>query len=268
MSILSDNQKNVLAVLSKEKVIVDNFYLSGGTALAEFYLHHRLSEDLDFFSEKEFDPGAISVILKKIQKNAGIKSVKYEQSFNRSLFFLELKDDFIKTEFTYFPFPQIEPSKKPNELGIDSLLDIAVNKIFTIHQNPRSRDFIDLYLILKTKPEWTIDELMNKAHSKFDNYLDPLQLSSQFVKVKTLKDYPKMISDIPDEEWQEKAVRWRVRVVATCQPATLTSLLLNSAYAEFNNSIKNKRLRMYVRMYARTYLFLKLQFLLFAFYYD
>jgi len=27
--------------------------LSGGTALSEFYLHHRFSEDLDFFSEKE-----------------------------------------------------------------------------------------------------------------------------------------------------------------------------------------------------------------------
>ena len=33
---------------------------------------------------------------------------------------------------------------------IDSLIDIATNKIFTIYQNPRSRDFIDLYLILKT----------------------------------------------------------------------------------------------------------------------
>ncbi|MFH1233514.1 MAG: nucleotidyl transferase AbiEii/AbiGii toxin family protein [Patescibacteria group bacterium] len=29
-----------------------NFYLTGGTALAEFYLHHRLSEDLIFFPSK------------------------------------------------------------------------------------------------------------------------------------------------------------------------------------------------------------------------
>ena len=65
MSILSDNQKNILSLLSKEKIISDNFYLSGGTALAEFYLNHRLSEDLDFFSEKEFDPQAISIIFKK-----------------------------------------------------------------------------------------------------------------------------------------------------------------------------------------------------------
>jgi len=52
MSILSVNQKNILLLLSKEQVISHNFYLSGGTALAEFYLQHRWSEDLDFFSEK------------------------------------------------------------------------------------------------------------------------------------------------------------------------------------------------------------------------
>lgn len=203
MSILSDNQKKILSFLSKEKIISDNFYLSGGTALAEFYLEHRLSEDLDFFSEQEFTPEAISAIFKKVQKNAGIKSVKYEQSFNRNLFFLELENDFIKTEFTYFPFPRIEMGKNVGNLKIDSLLDIAVNKVFTIYQKPRSRDFIDLYLILKMKPEWDINELIKKAHAKFDNYLDPLQLSAQFIKAEILKDYPKMIIEIKEEEWQK-----------------------------------------------------------------
>ena len=51
-SILSENQKKFLKLLSEEKSICAHFYLTGGTALAEFYLHHRLSEDLDFFSEQ------------------------------------------------------------------------------------------------------------------------------------------------------------------------------------------------------------------------
>ena len=207
MSILSENQKKLLALLAGEKVIREHFYLSGGTALAEFYLQHRLSEDLDFFSEKEFDPEQISVVFKKIQQEAGIKSVKYEQSFNRNLFFLELQDDFIKTEFTYFPFPRIEAGQSADRLEIDSLLDIAVNKIFTIYQNPRSRDFIDLYLILKLKPEWAVDELTKKAHVKFDHYLDPLQLAAQFTRVDALKDYPKMLVPLPEKEWQEFFLR-------------------------------------------------------------
>ena len=133
-SVLSKNQVNVLSLLSAEKLVVDSFYLSGGTALAEFYLQHRLSEDLDFFSEKEFDPLLISSVFKKIQNKAGIKKVNFEQSFNRNLFFLELQNDTIKTEFTYFPFTRIESNRKFGNLHIDSLIDIAVNKIFKIYQ--------------------------------------------------------------------------------------------------------------------------------------
>lgn len=202
LSILSKNQTHILSLLSKEKLIVQSFYLSGGTALAEFYLQHRLSEDLDFFSEQEFDPIFISSTLKKIQDKAGIIKVNYEQSFNRNLFFLELADDTIKTEFTYFPFTRIELKNKFGDLHVDSLIDIAVNKLFTIYQKPRSRDFIDLYCILMQEKTWNIDELAKKAQIKFDTYINPLQLSSQFVKSEVLKDYPSMIQKIDEKEWQ------------------------------------------------------------------
>ena len=73
-SILFGESEKFLKLLSEEKSISAHFYLIGGTALAEFYLHHRLSEDLDFFSEQEFDPQSISVILKKIQTAGSIKN--------------------------------------------------------------------------------------------------------------------------------------------------------------------------------------------------
>ncbi|MEK7128584.1 MAG: nucleotidyl transferase AbiEii/AbiGii toxin family protein [Patescibacteria group bacterium] len=212
-SILSKNQINLLTLLSNEKSISDSFYLSGGTALAEFYLQHRLSEDLDFFSEKEFDPISISSVLKKIQNKAGIIKVNYEQSFNRNLFFLQLKEDNIKTEFTYFPFPRIESKKQLSNLYIDSLIDIAVNKLFTIYQKPRSRDFIDLYFILMQEKSWNIDELIKKAQVKFDTYINPIQLSSQFVKAEVLKDYPNMIKKIDSKEWQEFFMKEAKRLV-------------------------------------------------------
>ena len=182
MSILSENQKRLITVLSREKSVCDNFYLTGGTALAEFYFEHRRSEDLDFFSETEFEVSAISVLLRQIQKAARVKSFRYEQNFNRNLFFLELENDTIKTEFTYFPFPRIEKKKKIGDLYVDSLIDIAVNKVFTIYQNPRARDFIDLYFILK-KEKWEITDLVNKAKIKFDHHLDYLQLGAQLMKV-------------------------------------------------------------------------------------
>lgn len=215
MGILTPNQKNILSLLAKESIIADNFYLTGGTALAEFYLEHRLSEDLDFFSEQEINTEAVSAILKKIQPKGKIKSFRYEQSFNRNLFFLEIDDEIIKTEFTYFPFLFIEKGKKLEKLHIDSLIDIATNKLFTIYQKPRSRDFIDLYFILAGRKEWSIDELILKAKAKFDYHIDPLQLASQFVKAETLKDYPRMIKKLEPKTWQGFFIKEAKRLSAS-----------------------------------------------------
>jgi predicted nucleotidyltransferase component of viral defense system len=200
-TILSKNQKKILETISQGKEICHVFYLTGGTALAEYYLKHRLSEDLDFFSEEEFNPEEVSLFFAKNRKSLEIKKVDFQQSFNRNLFFLRLKSDVIKTEFTYFPFPRIEKKIKKNNLHIDSLIDIAVNKLFTIYQNPRSRDFIDLYLIIK-KTNWKIEDLVKKAKIKFDWHIDYLQLGSKFILAKTVKDYPKMITKIKNKDWQ------------------------------------------------------------------
>ena len=146
-TILSPNQTRLLEIIADDKEICHCFYLTGGTALAEFYLHHRLSEDLDFFSENEFDVQAVSVFFKKNKKIIGFGKIDYQQSFNRNLFFVDFAGDIVKAEFTYFPFTEIQPKTEIGDLRIDGALDIAVNKIFTIYQNPRARDFIDVYCL-------------------------------------------------------------------------------------------------------------------------
>ncbi|MDO8517982.1 MAG: nucleotidyl transferase AbiEii/AbiGii toxin family protein [bacterium] len=203
MTILSANQQRVLDELTHESTITGAFYLSGGTALAEYYLHHRYSEDLDFFSPDEFTVEGITVALKKIGARAEVSGMRYEQSFNRNLFFLEVGEETIKTEFTYFPFERIDATKKIGALSVDSLLDIAVNKLFTIYQKPRSRDFIDLYCILQQEKNWTVDDLSKKAQIKFDTHIDPLQLGAQFVRADELKDYPRMLTPVEPAVWQD-----------------------------------------------------------------
>lgn len=202
-SILSANQKKLLAVISENQEICRSFYLTGGTALAEYHLQHRLSEDLDFFSEQEVEPQSIYIFLKSIAKKCNLKKIDSQSSFNRNLFFLYLiDDDIIKTEFTYYPFPRIEKKIKIGSLFVDSILDIAVNKLFTIYQKPRSRDFIDLYLIVK-KEKLTIAELVKKAKIKFDWHIDYLQLAGQFCQATEVKDYPKMMIKLDDAVWHD-----------------------------------------------------------------
>lgn len=52
-NIMSAERHSVLEELAK-KILLLNYYLAGGPALA-LYLGHRWSEDLDFFTEQEFD---------------------------------------------------------------------------------------------------------------------------------------------------------------------------------------------------------------------
>ena len=48
-TILTDIQRQVLTEVANEPFLRD-FYLSGGTALSAYYLLHRISDDLDFFT--------------------------------------------------------------------------------------------------------------------------------------------------------------------------------------------------------------------------
>ena len=52
MEILERVQKEVFHCL-REIPEADSFYLTGGTALSAFYLRHRRSDDLDFFTSTE-----------------------------------------------------------------------------------------------------------------------------------------------------------------------------------------------------------------------
>ncbi|MEW6610535.1 MAG: nucleotidyl transferase AbiEii/AbiGii toxin family protein [Patescibacteria group bacterium] len=191
-NILTDRQQHFLVEFGKAAELRTKFVLTGGTALAGFYYHHRLSEDLDFFSTEEVDPLGVSVFLNHTKPTLGFTSFTSQQSFNRNLFFLSFADgEMLKTEFTYFPFPHIKQPLVQKGIYIDSKLDIAVNKIFTIYQNPRARDFIDLYFLM-TQEGYSLGELIKKTRIKFDFHIDPLQLGAQLIRFQELKDLPRM----------------------------------------------------------------------------
>lgn len=102
--ILTPLQKKFIELFAKNKPLKNRFYLTGGTALAAYYLNHRYSEDLDFFSLEPVDIMAIEVFLKEIKSQLRVLKVDFQQSFNRNLFFLHSENEILKTEFTYFPF--------------------------------------------------------------------------------------------------------------------------------------------------------------------
>ena len=132
----------------------------------------------------------------------GFKSLEHEQSYNRNLFFLKFPNEILKTEFTFYPFPRIEQGRQEHGVTLDSLLDIAVNKLFTMYQQTRARDYIDLYYICQ-KQNWSIADLIKHAKAKFDWHIDPIQLGTQFQRAAEASDYPRLVKKLDPKTWQD-----------------------------------------------------------------
>ena len=198
---LTLHQTSFLLLFGKNP-LAKEFYFSGGTALSSLYLHHRFSEDLDFFCENEFDPQTPFIFLKRNKTELSYKSIDVQHSFNRNIFHLKFaKNDVLKVEFTCYPFHQIEQTKSVNGVRVDSLIDIAANKLFTIAQQPRGRDYFDLFTIFFSAGwQVSMSALRLLAKQKFDWHIDPLQLGSQFHRVHELLDDPILLKHIDKKE--------------------------------------------------------------------
>ena len=72
MEVLQKIQKDILACL-KDLTDIGAFYLTGGTALSAFYLYHRKSNDLDFFTSIEELILPFSIKLEETLRKKGIE---------------------------------------------------------------------------------------------------------------------------------------------------------------------------------------------------
>lgn len=192
-SVFTPFQRSILNRICQEKFITENFCFGGGTALSEFYLNHRLSDDLDFFTENDVSFDLLRKAVNKIVSDLEIKSVEYLEVQATKIFFLKSNQkEVVKTDFNYFPYYHFGKGKKYKNLNIQSLTDIATSKLDTILTRKQARDFVDFYFIQK-EHQFNLDFLLKKIKEKFRWKVDPLYLASCFLKAEDLRDYPKMI---------------------------------------------------------------------------
>lgn len=190
---LSLRQKQFLAVVLRQGYILQNFYLSGGTALSSWYLHHRASLDLDFFSDRRFQSDRLIRLVKENQDRLEARAITLDEDFGFLTFFLRYSDNSrLKVDFNHYSSFRLEKGIVWRGLEIDSLYDIAVNKIQAIRAHPRERDYVDLYFIIKGT-DWPIDRLLKDADRKFAVLVDELQTAKQFLKAAELQDFTKML---------------------------------------------------------------------------
>lgn len=200
ISILTQEQEIILALAENNEFLRLQFYFTGGTALSVFYLKHRYSEDLDFFSEKRFDQRIIFTLVQDWGKKYkfSIKSSRFTEVVYVFNLLFENKIS-LKVDFAYYPYRQLKKNNPPtqNNFRIDSLLDIATNKLLTISQRYDVKDFVDLYFLLQKFSVW---DLMEAVRIKFKMELEPLLLGADFLKVEEFDYLPRMIKPLKLEE--------------------------------------------------------------------
>jgi len=205
---LTSSQKIALAVLSSSS-LRDKFYWTGGTLLSFYYLHHRLSFDLDFFSEEKFGFDEINPVVNEIKNKGGFKRVEFKKIYDRYEFLFFGKEN-LRIEFVYYNHEKKTLKKRKKFLGvfIDSLEDIAANKLIAFFDRSEPKDVFDLYFIF-TKTKITPKKLIKLTQKKFGILVSLVDLWGKAVLIMEKMDELEPL--ILGEENEKKALFEKIK---------------------------------------------------------
>lgn len=172
---LSEGMRDVLKKLATSDILPSKTYLAGGTATA-LYLGHRLSIDLDFFSDEEFNTDTVLENLRKYFTDLTIEIAE-----EKTLICQIITPEKQVTRFSLFHYPypliehflELEIKGMSGPLRIADIPDIIAMKAVAIVQRGSAKDFVDLYFLMNhTDIQITeLYSLVRKKYSLEENYL-------------------------------------------------------------------------------------------------
>jgi hypothetical protein len=166
----------------QEATLLNDFFLAGGTSLA-MQIEHRKSIDLDLFTTNDFDSNKL---LEFLEENFGFRLDYSEKNT------LQGSINNVKIDFISHKYPLVKTPVNLLKAKILSVADIAAMKLNAIAGNgTRSKDFIDIYFILK---HFTVQEILNFYNIKYKtrNSLHVIKSLNYFDDIST-QDWPDMI---------------------------------------------------------------------------
>lgn len=180
---------------------LQHFSLAGGTALA-LQLGHRMSIDLDFFTQQSFDTNELFEFLR------GTFTVSNcTQTTNSLSLYMQSQREDIKVDIIRHNYPLLYPVQKVQHIQILSLQDIAAMKLNAIANRGCKKDFYDVYALLN---HFSIQQLLIFFEKKYPQ-------NNSYAVVKSLVYFadadiePEPIS-LSDTTWDEIKTHFRTIV--------------------------------------------------------
>lgn len=189
VTILTPRQKKLLEFFAHSK-LAKQYYLTGGTALAAFHLKHRLSEDLDFFAKTAAPLETVEEFCLDATAKLGLKTPTLTRLYDRRIFIFPTETEGLKIEFTEYPYNQLNPMATIGGVNVDSLRDIAANKIMAIFDRFEPKDYVDLAILLENFP---LKKMIGDAQRKFGVRIEPISFGAKLILVEKLPVMPKML---------------------------------------------------------------------------
>lgn len=201
--VLTDLQEKVLVTLFDNGLGERGYYLTGGTALSEFYLQHRHSDDLDFFTRNQHDMERDFEAFQNVLTSSGFEITQENLRPEQAIFFLRptgQATDPLKIEFARDVPTRMAPPHVVGKIVVDSFEDIAVNKVCAIlnRDPPEPKDFADLFFIL-AESSYSVDYLLSRAREK-EAFLDQeegvLTFATNLLAVDRFEMLPRMLKPL------------------------------------------------------------------------
>ncbi len=164
-------QDSVLRIVES---VPNPFYLTGGTALSRCYLHHRYSDDLDFFCNanaafKKHTEEVIKSLENKFIVKVSVIAPAFLQAFVR-VEDVELKVDFVND----VPYRAEAPLPTPLFIRTDTWMNILSNKLSAL-QRQAGKDMADI-IFLSRSYHFSWQKVMQHAQGK-DMWVNELEIA-------------------------------------------------------------------------------------------
>ncbi|MFH1956856.1 MAG: nucleotidyl transferase AbiEii/AbiGii toxin family protein [bacterium] len=211
-------QRKILKELAALSYLESKFFLTGGTALSVFYIYHRKSAGLDFFTVDKTDLGKIDFALKRIWSREVVTVTGSEKFL--SLLIKGIKVEFVIDHLSNRESRPVFGFENGRPLSVDTVRNIASNKLCAIVSRTEAKDLVDFYFIRKEFSSLSLSVIFKEARKKdaiFDDFPSAAfrieenvsffrnkpELFPKMIKKFDMRDFLKFYSDIEEKIYKK-----------------------------------------------------------------
>jgi hypothetical protein len=198
----------------------NGLWLTGGTCLAEYYFGHRVSVDIDLFSS---DSTMVQAARTSIQDGAvfrhigSVETVRVSPAFSQ--FLLRCSDgETVKIDLVKDIPVHLGDKVKFGDIWLDSLNDLASNKMGCLVHREEVKDYVDLYYLLPFLRLGASEAL--ELGLKKEAGLDPVVLAAQMQFVQSQPEPEFMIGNARWADIQTYFRKFREEILRLAGPGS------------------------------------------------